>query len=60
MKISFDVPNGFLGCGITMVYEDDNGIHMYSTSVTPDEVVSDKAVVLPRQEALEAKQHDDK
>lgn len=48
MKISFDVPNGFLGCGITMVYEDENGIKMYSTSITPDEVAGDKVVVLPR------------
>ena len=50
MKISFDVPNGFLGCGVTMVYEDETGMKMYSTSVTPDEVAGDKVVALPRWE----------
>ena len=48
MKISFDVPNGFLGCGVTMVYEDADGLKMYSTTITPDEVAGDKVVALPR------------
>ena len=48
MKISFDVPKGFLGCGVTMVFEDENGVNMYSTAITPDEVASDNVVVLPR------------
>ena len=48
MKMSFDIPDGFLGCGVTMVYEDENGINMYSTSVTPDEVGGEAILVLPR------------
>ena len=55
MKMSFDVPEGFLGCGLTMVYENDRGLNMYSTSITPDEVAGDKVVKLPR----EVKQNED-
>ena len=55
MKMSFDVPNGFLGCGLTMVYENEHGLNMYSTSITPDEVAGDKVVKLPR----EVKQNED-
>lgn len=48
MKISFDVPKGFLGCGITMIYNDaENGLCMYSRSITPDEVAADKVLTLP-------------
>lgn len=50
MKLSLELPDGFRGCGITMVYEDENGLNMYSTSVTPDEVAGDKALALPRGE----------
>ncbi|MBP5710015.1 MAG: hypothetical protein J6W84_03455 [Bacteroidales bacterium] len=46
--MSFDIPDGFRGCGITMVYEDENGLNMYSTSITPAEVGGDKVLVLPR------------
>ena len=49
MKMSFDVPEGFLGCGLTMVYENEHGLNMYSTSITPDEVAGDKVVKLPRE-----------
>ena len=48
MKISFEVPVGFRGCGITMVFDDKEGIHMYSTTVTIDEVAGEKVVTLPR------------
>lgn len=48
MKISFEVPRGFKGCGITMVFDDENGVNMYSTSVTLDEVAGEKVVTLPR------------
>lgn len=48
MRMTFDIPDGFLGCGITMVYEDDNGINMYSTSITPAEVGGEAILVLPR------------
>lgn len=47
-RMAFDIPDGFLGCGITMVYEDENGLNMYSTSVTPAEVGGDKLIILPR------------
>lgn len=50
MKISFDVPAGFIGCGITMVFENENGVNMYSTTITPDEVAGDKVLTLPRKE----------
>ena len=50
MKMTFDVPDGFLGCGITMVYENDERcVCMYSTSVTPDDVAAEKVLVLPRE-----------
>lgn len=56
MKISFDVPEGFLGCGITMIYVNrENGMCMYSRSITPDEVAGDKVVKLP----VEGKQNED-
>ena len=48
MKMTFDIPDGFLGCGITMVYEDETGTNMYSTSITPAEVGGDKVLALPR------------
>lgn len=48
MKISFEVPRGFRGCGITMVFDDDNGVNMYSTTVTCEEVAGEKVVTLPR------------
>jgi len=50
MKISFEVPKGFLGCGLTMIYRDENGFAMYSTSITSDEVSGDKVLILPRKE----------
>lgn len=53
MRVAFDVPDGFLGCGVTMIYENENGVNMYSTSVTPDEVGGDVILVLPRQEKEE-------
>lgn len=53
MKISFEVPKGFLGCGLTMVYENEHGLNMYSTSITPDEVSGDKTMILPREEKLD-------
>ena len=53
MKISFEVPKGFLGCGLTMVYENEHGLNMYSTSITPDEVAGGKVVNLPREVKLD-------
>ena len=54
MKISFDVPNGFLGCGVTMIFENENGVNMYSTAITPDEVAGDNVIALPRKEKNDA------
>lgn len=53
MKISFEVPKGFLGCGLTMIFKDDTGVQMYSTAITPDEVSGDKTMILPREEKLD-------
>lgn len=50
MKISFEVPKGFMACGITMVYSDEEGIQMYSTTVSLDEVAGEKVVTLPEVE----------
>ena len=54
MKISFEVPRGFAGCGITIVFDDENGIQMYSTTVTCEEVAGEKVVTLPRNDAYRA------
>ena len=54
MKISFDIPKGFLGCGVTMMYEDAQGFHMYSTTITPDEVGGEKVLTIPRKEKDDA------
>ena len=51
MRISFEVPKGFMACGVSMVYSDDEGIHMYSTTVTSEEVAGEKVVTLPEVEA---------
>lgn len=49
MKISFEAPKGFRACGITMVFDDEDGLHIYSTTVTIDEVAGEKVVTLPRE-----------
>lgn len=53
MKISFEVPRGFKGCGITMVFDDMDGIHMYSTTVTLDDVAGEKVVTLSKADTYE-------
>jgi len=50
MRISFEVPKGFMACGVSMVYSDEEGIHMYSTTVALDEVAGEKVVTLPKVE----------
>jgi len=50
MKISFEVPKGFMACGISIVYGDEEGIQMHSTTVTLDEVANEKVVALPEVE----------
>lgn len=60
MKISFEVPKGFRACGITMVFDDEDGLHMYSTTVTLDEVAGEKVVMLPdeKTERVEVNKND--
>ena len=50
MKLCFEVPDTFMACGVTLIYDDGaRGYAMYSSSVTADEVAGEKVLVLPRE-----------
>ncbi len=48
MRLNFELPEGFVACGVTMVFQDETGMNIYSTSITPDEVAAEKVITLPR------------
>ncbi len=50
MKLTFEVPDRFEACGITLVYTDKHGRQcIYSASATKDDFVETQPLALPRE-----------